>query len=388
MNRILATPLFSDDHSGRTADIINAEETGRGEDRVQRPRRNDPIPVRYSNRIRSILWTDDTLKSEPHAYADTLGGGGKIYAEDTNGGRIGCASAHGGLCGINMLCFVCSVKIKKSASATPAKTAEFMYRCFKCGEEDNPKSYTWARDLMIHCVNRYQVYPQGAKHNQEYAADGTDLRPARLDKIEQYASLASHKAQLKTVVPPGPKKAGKKRFTARIVKSVIIKAPKASVTEASTLEEAVGSEEDPEACRTKETVPQGYKIPKKPFRNDKEVDAEPSMDQKLIEMNGIATARAARDSAAKDAHITKKMLVEAAIEKVKEQIIPHRASKMSTEASASDTKVSVSADKDKLYARDTRSGASQSQSSGYIKEGGVHGGTEEDVTGGGRGRIY
>jgi len=27
MNRIIATPLFSDDHSGRTADIINAEET-------------------------------------------------------------------------------------------------------------------------------------------------------------------------------------------------------------------------------------------------------------------------------------------------------------------------------------------------------------------------
>jgi len=56
--------------------------------------------VRYINRIlwiRSILWTDDTLMSEPHAYADRLGGGGKIYAEDTNGSRIGCASAHGGL---------------------------------------------------------------------------------------------------------------------------------------------------------------------------------------------------------------------------------------------------------------------------------------------------
>jgi len=255
--------------------------------------------------------------------------------------------------------------MKKSASATPAKTAEFVYRCFKCGEEDNPKSYTRARDLMIHCVNRHQVYPQGAKHNQEYAADGTDLRPARLDKIERYASLASHKAQLKTVVPPGPKKAGKKGSTARTVKSVIVKAPEASVTEASTQEEAVGSEEDLKACRTKKTVLQGYKIPKKPFRKDKEVDAEPSVDQELIEMNRIATARAARDSAVKDAHITKQMLVE----KVKKKITTHRASKTSTGGSVSDTKASVSADKDKLYARDPRSGASKVRAADILKKG-------------------
>jgi len=54
----------------------------------------------------------------------------------------------------------------------------------------------------------------------------------------------------------------------------------------------------------------------------------------------------------KDAHITKKTLVEAAIEKVKEQITTHGASKTSTGASV------------------------------------VYGGTEEDVTGGGRRRIY
>jgi len=79
MNRILTVSL-TDDHSGRTVDIVNAEETIRGEDRVQCPRRNAPMPVgpvRYINWIHLMLSTDKTLISQPHAYADTLGAGGK-----------------------------------------------------------------------------------------------------------------------------------------------------------------------------------------------------------------------------------------------------------------------------------------------------------------------
>jgi len=138
MNRILARPLISDDHSGRTVDIICAEETGRGEDRVQCPRRNAPIPIRYINRIRSILWTDDTLKSEPHAYADTLGGGGKIYAEDTDGGSIECASAHGGLCNINMLCFVCSTRMKKQCLQHLLRLQILCMRAIRAGWKVTP----------------------------------------------------------------------------------------------------------------------------------------------------------------------------------------------------------------------------------------------------------
>jgi len=111
------------------------------------------------------------------------------------------------------------------------------------------------------------------------------------------------------------------------------------------------------------------------------------VDQELIEMNRIATTRAARDSAAKDAHITKKMLVEAAIEKVKGQITTHRSSKISTGASVSDAEASVSADENKLRAG-SKIRSVQSQSGGYTKKVGVYVGTGEDVTGGGRGRIY
>jgi len=111
-----------------------------------------------------------------------------------------------------------------------------------------------------------------------------------------------------------------KKFTVRAVKSVIVKAPETNACQSSTSKDAMESEEDPEACRTKENVLQGYKIPKKPLKKDKEVDAQPSVDQEIIEMNRIATARAARDTAVKDTPITKKMLVEAAIEKVGKQV--------------------------------------------------------------------
>jgi len=74
------------------------------------------------------------------------------------------------------------------------------------------------------------------------------------------------------------------------------------------------------------------------------LDAELNLDQEVIQMNRIATARAARDTAVKDAHTTKKMLEEAAIENVKEQITTHRASKTLVEASVSDTEASASGD--------------------------------------------
>jgi len=63
------------------------------------------------------------------------------------------------------------------------------------------------------------------------------------------------------------------------------------------------------------------------------------------------------------------MLVEAAIEKVKEQITTHRASKTTTGTSVFDTEASVSADKDKLYARDPRSGASKVRAADILKKG-------------------
>jgi len=58
-------------------------------------------------------------------------------------------------------------------------------------------------------------------------------------------------------------------------------------------------------------------------RKDKGEGDGMSVEEEIIEMNRIAMAKAAKDAAVKDAHIAKKKLVEAAIEKVKEQITTH-----------------------------------------------------------------
>jgi len=56
------------------------------------------------------------------------------------------------------------------------------YSCFVCQDTD-PHSFNRASDLIRHSVSKHKQYPEQAKHNKPYLADGTDLRAAKADEI-------------------------------------------------------------------------------------------------------------------------------------------------------------------------------------------------------------
>jgi len=56
------------------------------------------------------------------------------------------------------------------------------YSCYIC-QDTGPHSFNWASDLIRHSVSKHKQYPEQAKHNKPYLADGTDLRAAKAEEI-------------------------------------------------------------------------------------------------------------------------------------------------------------------------------------------------------------
>jgi len=59
---------------------------------------------------------------------------------------------------------------------------DFTYSCFVCQKVD-PHSFIRASDLIRHSVSKHRQYPDKAKHNKFYPADGTDHRTVKADEI-------------------------------------------------------------------------------------------------------------------------------------------------------------------------------------------------------------
>jgi len=131
---------------------------------VTRPKRNAGIPASFLSRIYTVY------RDAPSAVYNPI--------------NVECVNNIGGLC------FSRFSNMKRAAK----KVETFVYKCFQClKQDDKARCYTRAYDLILHTVNTHRKFPVDARHNEYYAADGSDLRDATTGEVEKYRLVASHK---------------------------------------------------------------------------------------------------------------------------------------------------------------------------------------------------
>jgi len=131
---------------------------------VLRPKRNAGVPARFLSRIYTVY------KDAPS----------DVYNHIT----FECVNNIDGLC----------LSRFSNMKRTTKKVETFEYKCFQClKQDDKARCYTRSYDLILHTVNTHRKFPVDARHNTYYTADGSDLRDATGEEVENYKLAASHK---------------------------------------------------------------------------------------------------------------------------------------------------------------------------------------------------
>jgi len=165
-----------------------ASESQEGESHAKRQKTNLTLPEQMIHRIRAVNLEEEACigahERERGLKRECESGDGCTFKDDTY--------VNGIFVNNNVLC-----DYNFSASKSkPSELVEYVYSCFVCKNVD-PHSFNHASDLIRHSVSNHKLYPDKAKHNTVYLADGSDLREAKPHEIYRCGD-GSHKPKKET----------------------------------------------------------------------------------------------------------------------------------------------------------------------------------------------